>query len=287
VTLIAGIDCHDGIVIGADSQESSFYRKSEVTKVMTHSSPPDTPGPSLIIAGAGNGSLADFAAHRILTEVSSLAFTTLIEQKIIEVLKDIFSTQVPLHPVRNIEEASFQLLIALHASDSFFGPNLYSTDGATLNKRPAYYALGSGALVDYILDKFGRSPKFMGLRKVLSIEEGTGAIEYMLQIAKEYVEGVGGKSQIVVMRADGTIDEKVHWEISENENVLTQFEILNNHLMLNLFHSSDTEFKVALKEFNKEVAKLRKQKKKTDKKIADFDAWIAAQDLGGAKKQDN
>ena len=221
--------------------------------------------------------MIDFTADRIRREVSALAVTPEIEAKIINILKDVFSTQVPLYPVEDIRDASFQLLIAIHARDSIFGPTFYSTDGAMLIRRRGYHALGSGALVDYILARFEKFPHLTGLRKILSVDEAVAAIEYMLQIATEYVDGVGGKSHIVVMKADGQIEEPVDWEIAEHENVHTRFEILGNHLMLDLFHANDSEFKAALREFRKEMSKLRRLKKGTDKKMADIEAWIALQ----------
>ena len=76
MTLIAGLVCKDAIIFASDSEESGGIRKSTVEKI-SHTKPDavkELAGPrcKIVIAGAGNGTLADYATQRILAEVEEI-----------------------------------------------------------------------------------------------------------------------------------------------------------------------------------------------------------------------
>src|SRR5580765_3627293 len=100
--------CKDGIVMAADSEQSGFYRKSNVPKL--ESSSPSSPlagGCSVIVAGAGNGELADYASHRIIREVSPLSTIAEVEEKIEEVLTDLFDRKLHAYKTDDLGEVRF------------------------------------------------------------------------------------------------------------------------------------------------------------------------------------
>jgi hypothetical protein len=131
-----------------------------------------------VIAGAGNGILCDYATQRIAPAIETLQTLEEIEQKITEVLREIYTVQVPLHPVNNPRDADFSLLIGVKPA-KWISAVLYSTEGVTVVRRDRYFVLGTGALTEYILNQMYRPD--------MSLEEGTSAALYMLQLAKKYV----------------------------------------------------------------------------------------------------
>jgi hypothetical protein len=136
---------------------------------------------------------------------------------------------------------------------------------------PKYHVCGAGALIDYIFDQMYK-PNFM------FVEEGILAAEYMLQIAKEYVEGVGGDSTITVMFEDGSVRVKPAWEISEEENLLKQFSVISNNLLLSALRtrvSEDADFERDATSSIEQLRLLRNKKKKSDKLLENLKQFIA------------
>ncbi len=243
---------------------------------------------SVMIAGSGHGTLCDYAAQKIMPEIETLQTLGEIEQKITDILREIYTVQVPLHPVDNPRDADFDLLIAVKPA-KWSVAVLYSTEGVTVVRRESYFVLGSGALTEYILDQMHRNE--------MSIEEGTSAALYMLQLAKRYIGGVGGDSKIVVLGNDGRFAEKPFWEISEEENLSRQYSLITGRLLLAAMRTrsgTDENFTGELHRFNEEIEQYRKKKKLSDElmdelkhRMADKEAEedAAVKDLGAATGQ--
>jgi hypothetical protein len=149
-------------------------------------------------------------------------------------------------------------------------PSLYSTHGAAMVKRDGYYASGSGTLVDYLLDQT--------YTRGINAEEGIAAVLSMLNIAKTYVSGVGGKSTVVTLLNDGTVEQKPNWEIGEEENIAQSFSGLSGRFLTSIMRtrtSNDAEFAKSRKEFVRQVNALRKKKRQSDKWL---DSFLALRD---------
>jgi len=272
VTLIAGLVCRDSIVFAADSEESGGIRKTSVEKmrhipergmigVLSHDPKKYT---SVVVSGAGNAALCDYAMQRITDMVRSTTGMGEALTAIQNILIDIFKVHAPLLPVSDPMETDFRLLIGLRSPD-LVAPYLYSTQGTTIVRRDKYFTWGSGSVTDYILDQMYSEP--------MSIEDGVAAVLYMLQIAKKYVSGVGGKSHISILKSDGQVDDKPPWEISEEENIATNFSQATGTLLLSLLRTrsgTETSFKNHLKMFGKNIRHLRKNKKASDRFMDEF-----------------
>lgn len=262
VTLIAGLMCGTSIVFAADSEESGVLRKS-VSK-LSHSEQSAeralSGSPSIIVGGAGNGTIADYASQRIIAKTSSLHSLAEIEDTVAEILRDVFQNHVPLHP--NPDDANIELLIGVKSLDAAV-PVLYSTEGATLVRRGTYHVCGTGSLIEYVLDRlYGRW---------MSVEDGISAALTMLQLAKSYVNGVGGDSNIAILQENGVIERKISWELGESEAIAKQYSFLTGKLLLATFRtsvsSSDADFIEELRSFSKELKALRLKKKDADQTI--------------------
>jgi 20S proteasome alpha/beta subunit len=222
VTLVAGLVCRDSLVFCADSEESGGITKSSVQKmrripeegaigVLGHD--PRTEA-SILVSAAGNGDLGEYAMQHIIergragkTQAEVLRITR-------DILKEMAKEDVPMFPSDNSDDTDFRLLIGIRTPDGQ-GPYLYSARGITIVRREKFYSWGSGSVTDYILDQmyYDRMPQENGIAVLLS----------MLQIAKKYVSGVGGDSQILVLQADGKIEDKPSWEVSAEENIVSNF----------------------------------------------------------------
>ncbi|HYR89872.1 MAG TPA: hypothetical protein VE422_37710 [Terriglobia bacterium] len=265
MTLIAGLVCKDSIVFAVDSEESGGITKSTVEKMrrvpeggllgaLGHDPKKRV---SVVVSGAGNGPLCDFAMQRITSEARKTSDQKSAILAIQDILIDIWKVHVPLYPTDPVA-ADFRLLVGLRAPGDY-RPSLYSIQGTTIIERDKYFTFGSGSVTDYILEQM--------YSERMNTEDGIAAALYMLQIAKRYVAGVGGASHILVLRADGTVDEKPSWEISEEENIARSFNEISGTLLLSLLRtrsSPEANFKNHLKDFNKWTQKLRKKKKQSD-----------------------
>jgi len=266
VTLIAGLVCEDSIVFAADSEESGGITKSNVEKmrrvpeggvlgVLGHNPKKNV---SVIVSGAGNGPLCDYAMQKITGEARRTSDRNAAIQAIQEILIEIWKVHIPLYPV-DPAAADFRLLVGLKAPTDH-RPTLYSIQGTTIVQRDKYFTFGSGSVTDYILEQM--------YSERMNTEDGIAAALYMLQIAKRYVAGVGGESHILVLRADGSVDEKPSWEISKEENIAQTFNEVSGRLLLALLRTrsaTDDEFRQILKAFNRGIQLLRKKKKESDR----------------------
>lgn len=261
VTFIAALPCEGAILFASDSEESGVVRKSRVQKIS--STDPNSliktilgdTTTALVVARAGNGTMCDYASERILDECEHIVEYRAVRAKIESILVDIWDNKVPRHPADDPRETDFELLIGAKSPDWPY-PILYSTQGTTVVRREKYFVCGSGSVVDYILDK--------GYSQYMSVEDATVLCIYMLQIAKEYVSGVSGKTRITTLNDKGDIDSKPYTEVSEEENILSQLAICTDALMLSTLRTrsgTDDDFKSTLKWFNKQVEQLRQKKK--------------------------
>lgn len=108
----------------------------------------------------------------------------------------------------------------------------------------------------------------------MPLEDGIAASLYMLQLAKQYITGVGGSSQITLLRDGGTIDSKPNSEVSEEENLAKQFASLSGGLLLSAMRTrtgTDEEFMSTLKNFSKRMKEFRRRKKQSDQYWDMFD----------------
>jgi 20S proteasome alpha/beta subunit len=272
VTLIAGMVCRDGIVIAADSEQSNFYRKSNVPKLESYDAIQSlapalagiSSGSSLIIAGAGNGELADYASHKIVKEAPKILSDDDVETSLENILSDIFGKRFPVYKADDLEE--FRLLIAIKAPDTDRF-RLFSTYGPTVVERKKF-VLGSGVLVDYVLDQIYDSS--------MATDDGVAAALLLLGIAKKYVNGVGGDSKVGVLSKDGSVRLKPSFEVTDEENILARHSKIANTLMLAMMRTrteTDNQWDEHLKQFCEEIRKLREEKKQSDQKIKDLMAW--------------
>lgn len=267
VTLIAGLVCGDSIVFAADSEESGGIRKSNVEKMrrvpepgilgaLGHNPLKNT---SVVVAGAGNGTLCDYAMQRITDSVRATSGLGEALTVIQAILVDIWKVHVPLFPANDPTETDFRLLVGIRSPDGL-GPHLYSVHGTTIVERDRYFSWGSGSVTDYTLDQM--------YRERMSVEDGIAAALYMLQIAKKYVSGVGGESHISILYSNGMVDDKPPWEISEEENIAKIFTEVSGSLLLSVLRTrtgTEVDFLSALKGFSSAIRRLRRKKKQSDK----------------------
>jgi 20S proteasome alpha/beta subunit len=265
VTLIAGLVCGNSIVFAADSEESGTLRKSvEKLSHTEQSAARALSGPSstIIVGGAGNGTIADYATQSIIEQTSELTSLANIETKIHQILRDIFENHIPLHP--RPEDASIELLIGIKAPD-FHRPVLYSTEGVTVVKRSKYHVCGTGSLIEYVLDRL--------YERNMSVEDGISAALIMLQLAKSYVSGVGGDSNIAILRDTGVIEHKIKWELAQRETIAKQYSEITGRLLLATFRTSsgsEDDFNQEVQIFSEQLNGLRQRKHEADLAIKSY-----------------
>lgn len=271
MTLIAGLVTSTGIVFASDSEESGGYRKASADKILSHQNPS---GSSIVVSGSGHGHLIDYTAQRILKEATPFPELPKVLEQIELVLREVFQDHVRLQAVRDIRQADFELLIGVKASADTKA-HLFSTSGIAIIEKTKYQVCGSGALVDYILSQMYRQP--------MSTEDAVCACLYLLNVAKEYVDGVGGDSHIKILNHhNGSIMEKPDWEVTAEEDLTKSFTKISSNIMfatLRTIGGTDSDFEQALSKFGNDVHELREKKKKSDEVIEKLiKAWREEQE---------
>jgi hypothetical protein len=137
--------------------------------------------------------------------------------------------------------------------------------------RPGNLVTASGARVEAELniDRHVFSRILTALEQ-MQTEDGIAAALQLLQIAKKYVDGVGGESKIAVLHNDGRVRQKPGWEVKSEESILEDHSKLANKLMLAMMRTrtdSDSRWKAILDEFVEEITQLRGKKKESDQRI--------------------
>jgi len=199
VTIAAGFVARDGIVLCADTQETyGQLLKLNTPKIIVR---PEffVPGPRIVFAGAGHGpfidKLANEAWKRVSTRTSAGDFAEVCDD-IEASIKDTYEEFGRIFQSGAMPEAEMIYAVAVAGRNG-----LFKAIGPIVNPVDRYASVGVGLyLADYIHERLGlATPRLAdsGWYEILAI--------YLLQQAKEYIDGCGGESHVLTLRASGKI----------------------------------------------------------------------------------
>jgi 20S proteasome alpha/beta subunit len=260
MTVAAGFVCKDGIVLCADSQESSGGYKFPVEKVLTRIDPYT----EIAIAGSGYGPLVDMASQRIAKNLmGGYEDYLIIEDRIADTLVELYGNSFRLYPVANQEDAIVELLIAVKLRKHSY-PFLYHSTATAVTFVPEYAIIGSGRVVQYeVQNLYG---------KYMSVQRGILLAVQLLNVAKSVLNTVGGRGKIVTLHdADLGIGQADIWQISESEKAFQQFTAFVTPLLLGYVDLTvtDQEFVESVKGFAEHLFRTRSEYRATS------DQWKA------------
>ena len=184
VTLIAGLQCLDGILLASDREESGGDRKGSVPKIFEfHNS-----DCVLAVAGAGHGPLCDLTIERMRRAANKEADKFVEDHE--RVLKDVL-LEVHSEYIWNSASSDDRRIAFIIAVQDLIKKEqlLYLTCEEILQPRVDYACSGTGEIIGgYFLERLYQPD--------LLIAESEHLLGFILKEAKDSVGGVGRENGI-------------------------------------------------------------------------------------------
>ncbi|HEY6348382.1 MAG TPA: hypothetical protein VI636_03130 [Candidatus Angelobacter sp.] len=192
MTIIAGFRSENGIVVCADTQETSGPSKRTVPKLRFEARGMWTDAPlAIAFCGSGYGPLIDKLTAECWKAAEPLGCLDDVCEIIEKTIKKLYKEYRSIYGASECPTA--ELIYGVKAKE---GNKLFSANGPIVNEKPEYYSTGVG----YYMADFLASRMY---RPYLRLHQCVILAAYILFQAKEHVDGCGGDSHIAVLRDDG------------------------------------------------------------------------------------
>lgn len=218
MTAITAFQCHDGLVMAADTEETYPDNKAYSFKLF----PVERDDKRLCVSGAGGGYLIDYAKDQIVAALDAgIADMASFEIRLREVMRNLYEKEFPLYPVDHESERQIQLLVGAQfkGRSAWFLPSLFECQSNLVTKLTNVAQrgriLGSGEVLKETVAQFARWGLDVELAELVSF--------YIMYEAKRNFSGVGGKTHVFTMRRDGTTNYYTGRHLRERESVLDGF----------------------------------------------------------------
>ena len=233
VTLIAGLKCVDGIVLAADTEESTSLTRGRARKLLTRTFPKRTSEAKtkiaaktvvVAIAGAGNAALIDSAVEQIFEAVSAAKGSTVrqLKKTISDALLHFYRYHVSAYPTRDPLDNIIDLICGVRAASGEL--TLYKASGPLLSTVTGFALCGSGEILRHIVEEL--------YQPTIAVPRAVALTLHTLNLGKRYVAGVGGDSEILTLMADGIPTQEHVKGIKIKEHHLDQFNRLVGEVLL-------------------------------------------------------
>jgi hypothetical protein len=208
VTIIAGFRCQDGIVVCADTQETSGSAKRNVPKLEFTSGPTWSEEQqkminddlAIAVCGAGDGPFVDKVASRAWDALRGVADIWEASDAVESMIKETYREFGQIYQAGSFPPAELIYGITIGGQS-----RLFQASGPLVNVRN-YASSGIGYyLADFLAGRMGAS----GGEGRLTTRQCVILAAYILFQTKEHVEGCGGNSHIAVLReseSSGMVD---------------------------------------------------------------------------------
>jgi hypothetical protein len=196
MTIIAGFCCQGGIVICADTQETSGAAKRSVPKLQCFHGPVASQDSqslvnhdlALAICGAGHGPFIDKIASQAWDAIRHVSNVWKASARIEEMIKETYADFSHIYQAGSCPEVDLIYGVTVGGAS-----RLFQATGPIVNER-SYASNGIGYyLADFLTTKM-RGDGWLTIRQTVTLAA------YILLQAKEHVEGCGGESHIAVLR---------------------------------------------------------------------------------------
>jgi 20S proteasome alpha/beta subunit len=196
MTLIAALPCQDGTVICADSLEAAGDYKVSVDKVR----PIEVGAWTCVFGGAGNdGGLIDGLDDKVQKAIKKASGGRDIAEVIRKAVASFYRNEVALHPGLP-DEKHIEAVLCLKPKDEAIRPILFHISGPVVRESADCLLIGWDAtLYKNFLKRLYRP-------NVLATQGIAVALQLLL-MAKNSCMWIGGPSRLIVMTANGPIQE--------------------------------------------------------------------------------
>lgn len=254
MTIAAGFVARDGIVLCADTQETyGQLLKLNTPKIIVRPDSFVPTGPRIVFAGAGHGpfidKLANEAWKRVSTRTPIGQFAEVCDD-IEASIKDVHEEFGRIYQSGAMPEAELIYGVAVGGRTA-----LFKAHGPIVNPVSGYASVGVGLyLADYINARLGLdSPELAdsGWYEILAV--------YLLQQAKEYIEGCGGDSHVLTLRASGKISRVDPADVALIANHISALDRNSSSVLMSSpdLKLSNDEFEGRIETFVNLARKLR------------------------------
>lgn len=241
MTIVAGFKCQGGVVLCADTQETAGNDlKWSTTKISKY----ETEWCQAGFGGSGFGKIADMLVERVKEEMDK-GYNSLykIRKAIRRTLLHAYDTEIKQLPYAD-ENKVVDLLIALRPKKEQ-GVTLLTTHCAVDSEIHTYEIIGAGERLRHVAENLYRSDLPIGQAVLLGV--------HLVSLAKKYIEGVDGDTDVLILTSDGRISLERRQFSQMQERYFEQFNEALKDLMLSV---PDTN--IPTKEINKKLAAFAK-----------------------------
>ncbi len=257
VTIAAGFQCAEGVIICADSQETitdvagnGVKRNAPKLIIRPAWASEKNTEPCAVFAGSGDGDLVDHLTDEIWAGM-------LRGGKTLEGM--LASAQAKLHKTYKaltgsyhagyLPEVKFLVAVWVPPRDV----ELIKIVGPVITRYAALDAIGCGTLLStYIVSRLAWHKS--------SFQEAIPASLYMIEEVKNYVSGCGGDTHLCTLRYDGTLNFLRKEEIEESVSTIREIEQVARRIVAFSISRNDVppeEFARYLDEAVEEIKQLR------------------------------
>ena len=110
-----------------------------------------------------------------------------------------------------------------------------------------FEVIGSGEVTKFFAHMMYRKTRFLE-RPILGLSEGTVLAAYLIHLAKNQLNSIGGKSQIATLDWSGNLKFANDWDVPRWESFFAEYQWQSNAMMLDCADpaSSEEDFNVRL-----------------------------------------
>lgn len=264
VTIAAGFVASDGIVLCADTQETyGQLLKLNTPKIIVRPESFIPGAPRIVFAGAGHGpfidKLANEAWRRVSTRTPAGQFSDVCDD-IEASIKDAHEEFGRIFQPGAMPNAELIYGVAVGGRKG-----LFRAIGPIVNPVDKYASVGVGLyLADYIHDRLGLASAGLadsGWYEILAI--------YLLQQAKEYIEGCGGDSHVLTLMASGKVSVVDFMDVALIANHIKQLDRNSSTVLMSTpdLNLADDELEGRIEIFINLARNLRKEHREDRKRI--------------------
>lgn len=218
MTIAAGMLCDDGVVFGADTDESVGDMRRRVHKIPTLRSPR-----AMITGTCQNASLMDAAVHRIFEQLAegNAKHAKAVEELLDRVLVGLYRREFKAYPDQS--SMGMKLLVAVKPEDDS-KVSAWIADCSVVFPMRRVQIVGYGELVQSVADHLYLDG--------MSTESAVVAMVQVLSAAKKRVQFVGGESYVHVLHNDGAMAATNFSFSPEKEDLYDFFMVHGRELLL-------------------------------------------------------
>jgi 20S proteasome alpha/beta subunit len=189
MTVLAALECTDGILLASDREESDGDSKGAARKIFDSSSS----SCRFAVLTAGFSPLCDLAVSRIEESAAGAQSAGRYVEIVSDVLRELYTEFVWPAEIPRAREREIELLLAVASNQGY---RLFSTCDEIVQPRRQFVVAGSGAeLAGYFLERL--------YEPSLTVSEAVRLLAFVCREAGDSASGVGLGTELLALTASG------------------------------------------------------------------------------------